>query len=211
MTHLPLIIEAPIEPEACARPRAAARGNGRVRVYTPSATLTWQARLLLYAQRALRLADDGGLQLIEGPLRVDILAVLRRPSRLNTRSQYPGAQWAPVRPDLDNVAKNVLDALRSIWRDDAQVVLSTLAKVYAAEGAAPRTIVRIDRCVTMPHVALRLETRAQHELLWTAGMESDEASAESNRRLTSSRKRKDRMRGAAPMKRRPERGENDDE
>ncbi len=130
------LIEALMEPAACARPRATTVG-GRARVFMPSATIRWQHTLALRAQEVLR-----GHR-FTGPVQVDLLAVLARPKRLSTAASNPGLEWAPVRPDADNVAKNVLDALRFAWNDDAQVTLLRVAKAYAPEGGAPRVVIRI--------------------------------------------------------------------
>ena len=138
------IIDALIAPKACARPRATTAG-GRARVYMPSATIRWQYALALRAQEILR-----GHR-FTGPVQVDLLVVFARPRRLSTAASNPGLEWAPVRPDADNVAKNVLDALRFAWDDDAQVALLRVAKAYAPEGGAPRVVVRlaeIDASVT---------------------------------------------------------------
>lgn len=179
-------IEAPLEPAACARPRAARTGRG-VRVYTPTETLRWQAALAHHAQLALR------GRCFEGPVAVDVLAVLTRPKRLDTRTQHPGAQWAPVRPDLDNIAKNVLDALRFAWRDDAQVVWSRLAKVYAARGASARVVVRIEELATQPAELLRSVG------LWTPSLEESE---KLNEHLTANAKEREKRSARGARKRR---------
>lgn len=43
---------------------------------------------------------------------------------------------APSKPDLDNLAKAVLDVLTQlgVWRDDAQVVSGSWEKLYHAVG-----------------------------------------------------------------------------
>lgn len=127
---------APLEPEACARPRAAARG-GRVRVYLPSATRLWQQRFAAVALEHLPRAR------ITEPVRLDLLAVLARPQRLQRRSDPRGLIWAPVRPDADNIAKNVMDALAFAWGDDAQVVELRVKKAYAEIGSTPRVELRL--------------------------------------------------------------------
>jgi Holliday junction resolvase RusA-like endonuclease len=138
-----VLIIAPLAPEACARPRAAARG-GHVRVYMPAATRRWQTQFAAVALEHL----PGGR--IEEPLRVDVLAVLARPQRLQRRSDSAGLIWAPVRPDADNVGKNVLDALAFAMRDDAQVVQLHVMKTYAEKGAEPRVEVRLRSVPALP-------------------------------------------------------------
>ncbi len=183
-------IEAPLEPAACARPRATRAGR-TVRVYTPTETLRWQAMLAHHAQLVLR-----GKR-FDGPVALDLVAVLTRPKRLDTRTQHPGAQWAPARPDLDNIAKNVLDALRFAWRDDAQVTWLRAAKLYAARGSGARVVVRIEELATQPALLLRAQG------MMTASMEEAE---KLNEHLTPDTKEREK-RGARGARKR---GENDE-
>jgi len=47
----------------------------------------------------------------------------------------PGAPgWPTPQPDVDKLSRSVLDACKEIvWRDDAQVVLKTVMKVYTTK------------------------------------------------------------------------------
>ena len=47
------------------------------------------------------------------------------------------------RPDADNVAKSVLDALSDWYRDDSQVFYLTVLKLYHGVDARPRVRVTI--------------------------------------------------------------------
>ena len=78
-----------------------------------------------------------------GPLRVDTVFILKRPGRLKPRRHPDGLVWAPKRPDVDNLRKLLLDGLKALWGDDAQVVCGEPVKVYAERGCPPRTVVRI--------------------------------------------------------------------
>jgi Holliday junction resolvase RusA-like endonuclease len=54
-----------------------------------------------------------------------------------------GVEWPTGRPDSDNLAKGVLDALNGIlWGDDAAVVELTVSKRYCTR---PRTCVTVRR------------------------------------------------------------------
>lgn len=111
------------------------RSTGRT--YTPAATVGFEG---LVAHEASRVTST----LLEGPLSVDILAVMPRPKRLLRRKDPDGLIWCTSRPDADNVAKAVTDALNGIaYRDDAQVVDLTVRTVYAERDGQARTEVAI--------------------------------------------------------------------
>jgi crossover junction endodeoxyribonuclease RusA len=70
---------------------------------------------------------------LTGPVRVQIIFWLPRP-----KSAKPGSRPAK-RPDLDKLARSVLDGLTmgGAWLDDSQVVKLTAMKVYAVTGLPP--------------------------------------------------------------------------
>lgn len=79
---------------------------------------------------------------------VSIVAVKARP--LRPPRAYPlhwGAGRNPclAKPDADNIAKGVLDALRhaGIYGDDCQVSALYVQTLYAAEGEEPHTLVTV--------------------------------------------------------------------
>jgi Holliday junction resolvase RusA-like endonuclease len=85
-------------------------------------------------------AIDAGLRNDGGPVAVVIDAVFARPkSHLTKKGVKPTAPTLP-RPDVDNVAKAVLDAIGPILGDDAQVSRLVVEKSYGTEA---RTTVRI--------------------------------------------------------------------
>ena len=76
---------------------------------------------------------------LDGPLEVVMTFALRRPKShygtgRNAAALKPGAPLYPAgKPDVGKLARATEDALTGIvWLDDAQVVVSILAKVYAA-------------------------------------------------------------------------------
>lgn len=127
-------------PTAKGRPRAAVV-IGHARIYTPSQTE--RAELDFIALAAPHAPASGPL---EGPLCVALtfwLPVPRSRSRKWQAAALEGVERPAGRPDLDNLAKLVLDALNrsgAFWRDDAQVVSLRAAKYY---GDRPGTCVRI--------------------------------------------------------------------
>jgi len=116
-------------------------------MFTPTKTRNWEATFALMA-RAHRPAE-----LLTGPLRVSITAYFPRPLKMSKRSKRSGEllggyDEGPVpmssRPDADNVAKSVLDALSDWYRDDAQVYYLVVRKFFHALGARPRVRVTIE-------------------------------------------------------------------
>lgn len=150
-TSIDITIEAPLPPRGKGRPRAAAVG-GHAHVFTPAETRHWESMLAGLAQAQLP------AQVIEGPVRVDILAVVGRPQRLlkrwvkprpgghgpdRTWAQPLGLLWRTAKPDRDNVEKAVVDALKVFWRDDAQVCCGEPLSAYAEVDGRARVVVRI--------------------------------------------------------------------
>ena len=149
-----ITIEAPIPPRGKGRPRMTRSGI----VYTPKATRAWEATLAALAEK------KRPKEVIEGPLRVDVVSVQPRPQSMVAQWKRPRAEgygdgtykhplgllWCPQKPDVDNVAKGVLDALKAFWRDDKQVVELRAVSVYAEQTGRPRVIVRIREHVGLP-------------------------------------------------------------
>lgn len=106
------VVEGP--PVAKGRARITTRG-GQPRAYTPSKTVAYETRV-----RAWAAANMFGHPPVTGPLRVQIDAVFPL-----LKSGPKAERGAPPtsRPDADNVAKAVLDAINGVvYVDDAQVV-----------------------------------------------------------------------------------------
>ena len=139
-----------ISPHGKGRPRAASIG-GKARMFTPAKTRNWEASFSLLARK------HRPAELLTGPLRVSITAYFPRPKRMSKRSKRTGeilggfsgdAEPMTSRPDADNVAKSVLDALSDWYRDDSQVFYLTVLKFYHADGGRPSVRVTIEdvRC-----------------------------------------------------------------
>lgn len=115
-----------------AQPRVKARRQGRfVRIYTPGQADAWKDCV-----RKVGLQHKPG-SLLTGPLHVRLLFAMPRPKHLSTRS-YKDEIHRPhfVKPDIDNLAKAVLDAMSDWWKDDCQVTMLTASKWYARVGGA---------------------------------------------------------------------------
>jgi Holliday junction resolvase RusA-like endonuclease len=93
-----------------------------------------------YRQSLAAAARDAGLSETGEPLNVVIDAVFERPkSHLRKSGVRTDAPKLP-RPDVDNIAKAVLDALQDVMGDDTLVARLVVEKSYGQEA---RTTVRI--------------------------------------------------------------------
>lgn len=83
------------------------------------------------------LLDDAGLPraTFDGAVIVELRFVLRRPASTPKRKTPPAVK----RPDIDKLARAVLDAVGSagVWRDDSQVTQLTAMKRLAAIDETP--------------------------------------------------------------------------
>jgi len=141
-------------PIAKGRPRALARlvksgGVARaiVQLITPPETRQAEARLQKLA-RAYMAAQSGGrnhaLEPFAGPVRMMIVAVYEPPSSWPKRLHAALAQgvvYHTSKPDADNLAKLVGDALNEIaYQDDSQVAELIVRKRYGSPARTDITI-----------------------------------------------------------------------
>jgi len=126
----------PGEPVAKGRPRFSTRG-GKTRTYTPTKTAEAEWSIRLYAVAAF-----GNQEVFDGPVRVRLVFVLRRPKSVSAKKR----PWPSVKPDVDNLAKTVLDALSAAvaWIDDSLVCILEVEKMYASLEEEPRTVIHIE-------------------------------------------------------------------
>lgn len=133
-----------------AQPRTKARaftmrlGDGttrtRARVYTPSSAKGWK-RAVAEAGRVLCPATP-----LEGPVRVTLTFLMKRPQRLMRKKDPAGRVWHTAKPDFDNAAKAVADALTDAgwFRDDAILCDVRVLKQYHAKGEKPGAIIVVE-------------------------------------------------------------------
>lgn len=112
-------------PKGQPRPRAFARG-GKARVYDPGTAEGWKSTVAMTCPPPAVMLD--------GPVAVTMSFRMPRPKRLKVDREVPHT----ARPDSDNLAKAVLDALTAVgwWRDDSQVSTLTVGKRYCHSGEA---------------------------------------------------------------------------
>jgi Holliday junction resolvase RusA-like endonuclease len=124
----------PGDPVPQPRPRITTRGK-HGHAYVPGTHPVHVYRLCVAAA-----ARAAGLTQTGEPLSVVIDAVFERPkSHLNKSGVKATAPVLP-RPDVDNVAKAVLDALQDVMGDDSMVARLVVEKSYGEEA---RTTVRV--------------------------------------------------------------------
>ena len=85
-----------------------------------------------------------GQRSLAGPLAVSLVFGMAIPaswSQKRTQAALDGTTLPTGRPDVDNLAKQVLDALNGVlWLDDAQVVDLHERKIYSAN---PSTLIQV--------------------------------------------------------------------
>lgn len=125
------------EPVAKGRPRFSSRG-GFVRSYTPEKTLNYENLVKI----SFDMCKDK--EKIEGELQVIINAFFPIPKSTSKKKQQmmlDGSVHPTKKPDTDNIAKTILDALNGrAFDDDKQVVVLHVEKHYSNE---PRVEVEI--------------------------------------------------------------------
>ena len=135
-----LTIAIPGEPVAQARPRIAVIA-GKPRAYDPKASRDWKATAQQHARDQMARA---GASVFTGPVRVSISFVFTRPQTTYRKREPRGREPKVTKPDADNLAKAVLDALNGVaWLDDRQVYELHLIKLVGAQDEAPITGVEV--------------------------------------------------------------------
>lgn len=117
--------------------------NGRF-AYTPKETVSYENLVKLQYQAQCgnyRYPDDV-------PLIVAIFVHIEPPqsaSNIKKTRMLNQAEYPLKKPDVDNVAKIILDALNGIaYRDDKQVVTLIVKKLYAGESGVGVTISEVE-------------------------------------------------------------------
>jgi len=99
------------------------RATGRT--FTPAKTQSFEAVVKTFAQRAME-----GREPFAGPIRLEVRAVYLHPASWSLKKRA-NTDWKTSKPDFDNVAKLVSDAINKVvFIDDAQVAEATVQKKY---------------------------------------------------------------------------------
>lgn len=123
------------EPMGKQRPRATSFG-GHTHIYTPSKTLSYEARFAHEFKEKYPEAKPP-----TGPIAIEVIAWFGlKKADYNSKGQpnkhglakLSGEEFPTKKPDLDNILKSVLDGLNGIaFVDDSQVVVAQIQKKYA--------------------------------------------------------------------------------
>jgi len=87
-----------------------------------------------------------GIDMLHGPIRCEITAIFERP-KSKTRKRGDNPRLAHTsKPDCDNLAKGILDALNGVaFKDDSQVVELTVRKFTGTPDELARVEVSIEQ------------------------------------------------------------------
>ena len=119
----------PGSPTGKGRPRATTI-NGMARMYTPAKTTSYEGMVVMFY------ANAGGKKL-DGPISVRIEATFEMPLSWSAkkRKTFDG-KWCMKKPDGDNIAKIICDALNGVaYHDDSSVVLISVMKRWGQDGS----------------------------------------------------------------------------
>lgn len=129
-----MVFEVLGKPQGKARPRFTRTGH----TYTPNNTTNYE--------KAVRLAFlKAKGKMLEGEIRAVITAYYPIPKSISKKKQaemLKGYVRPTVKPDCDNIAKIILDALNKIaYKDDSQVIELVVNKVY---GEIAKVVVELE-------------------------------------------------------------------
>ena len=121
----------PGEPQGKARPRVVKnKYTGKTKAYTPDKTATYEDLVRLKYKSTAK-----GVRFGNQPLEISIIANFAIPKSKNkkTKALMLENKIQPTKkPDTDNIAKIICDALNKIaYKDDSQIVKLNVIKRYA--------------------------------------------------------------------------------
>lgn len=110
-----------IPPFPKARPRAARRGRNIV-IYTDARTKAYESEIEKLSK--MQYVDT----ILEGALKVEISFYIKPPKTV--KRKYPS-----VKPDVDNLAKSVLDGMEGVlFKNDSQIISLSCNKYYREDA-----------------------------------------------------------------------------
>ena len=127
--------------KAQARPRVFTQANGQVRAKSEKTSWYW---VVYHSAR-----ENAPAIPLDGPLHMSIVFRLPRP-----QNAKKDETWAWKKPDIDNLAKAVMDACSNarIWQDDARIVSLNLEKRLGPPDGAQICICAMDEAARVGEV-----------------------------------------------------------
>lgn len=118
------------EPVPKGRPKFSKVG-GFMRAYTPKKTSDYENIVRETAQQAM--GSTGPLETALGAYLYIRLPIPKSHSKKRKLACLSGQEKPIKKPDIDNLAKSVLDGLNGVvWKDDSQIVSLHVTKVYSS-------------------------------------------------------------------------------
>ena len=144
-------LRIPGEPVAQGRPRAYTGKDGKPHLYDTGRSKRYKNKVRATIMEAIGLpGQTNGTAYPSGvPVEV-IIRVYHSCPKSDERVRTPAPQrWRVSTPDIDNIAKGVLDACTGyLWKDDAQVVRLVAEHYTAAQGDKPCVIIEVNHLGT---------------------------------------------------------------
>jgi Holliday junction resolvase RusA-like endonuclease len=102
-----------------------------MRAYTPKATSDYESIVRATAQQAMGSTDP-----LETPIGAYLyirLPIPKSHSKKRKEACLSGQEKPIKKPDIDNLAKSILDGMNCVvWKDDSQIVSLHVTKVYSS-------------------------------------------------------------------------------
>jgi Holliday junction resolvase RusA-like endonuclease len=121
-------------------------GKGTGILFTPQKQRNAAATFRVLAQQAMAQRAT-----LDCPLRIEIIAEFPIPKSWPKKRQAAAqihGMWTAKKPDLDNVAKLIMDSCNGIvWRDDALIVDSRVRKIYGEQPKVTLTVWELNELI----------------------------------------------------------------
>lgn len=130
-----IIIEG--KPLVKERPFPVKTKSGKVKMFTPQKTTSYENLVRLKASEIFK-----DKQPFSKPVSLKVVFYMPRPQHLIWKTKPMPVTFCDKRPDIDNLAKAVIDGLNGVaFFDDKQIVMLQLLKCYHSGNGKPKTII----------------------------------------------------------------------
>ena len=135
-----LSFEIPGTPVGQGRPRFTTI-NGHAKAYDPEKSQNYKAYVRMIATQAMQAID---FKMIEGACSIVIMAFFEVPKSKSKKFKLAALnnkEWPTKKPDVDNIAKAIQDALNGlVYKDDSNIVYMSVSKYY---NTNPKVLVKV--------------------------------------------------------------------